>query len=292
MQGLKATGFTADDALDAIGAASSTFSITYVAAGGTDPWGEVCQTFPAAAKTAFEAAAAIWATRLQSSVPVTIQACWADLGSPTILGYSGGAPLHRNFTGAPKTNTWYDGSLANSLAGSDLAPTSFDDYITYNSGFTWYYGTDGNTPSGQYDLVSVAAHEIGHGRNFSGSADYSGGSGSIGLSGSPIVYDTFVEDGSGTAITSYTSPSTGLGDLLTSNNLWFDGPNANAANGGTRVKIYAPSTWSGGSSYSHLDYTTFASTPNALMVYAIGDGTARHDPGPVTMIHFGHDSDL
>lgn len=283
MQGLKAVGFTADDALADLGAATATFSISYVAAGGTDPWGETCQTFPAAAKTAFEAGAAIWATRLQSSVPVTIQACWADLGSPNTLGYSGGEPIHRNFTGAPKTNTWYFAALANSLAGFDLDPSSFDDYITYNSGFTWYYGTDGNPPAGQYDLVSVAAHEIGHGLNFAGSAGYSGGTGSLGQDGSPVVYDTFIEDGSGTAITSYTNPSTALGTLLTSNNLWFDGSNANAANGGTRVKMYAPSTWSGGSSYSHLDYTTFASTPNALMVYAIGDGTARHDPGPVTM---------
>jgi hypothetical protein len=56
-----------------------------------------------------------------------------------------------------------------------------------------------------------------------------------------------------------------------------------AANGGQRVKLYAPSTWAGGSSYAHLDYSTFSGTTNRLMVYAISSGVAIHDPGSVTM---------
>jgi hypothetical protein len=54
------------------------------------------------------------------------------------------------------------------------------------------------------------------------------------------------------------------------------------ANGGERVKIYAPSTWAQGSSYSHLDNDTFRSTVNRLMVYSTPSGQASHDPGPVT----------
>jgi hypothetical protein len=263
-------------------AANATFSITYVAAGGQDLWGAVCQTFPDQAKTAFNAAAAIWASTIQSSVPITISACWSNLGSSSILGYSGGEPLHRNFTGAPKSNTWYEGSLANALHGSDLDAAHFDDYITYNSNFTWYYGTDGHPTSGTYDLVTVAAHEIAHGLNFAGMADYSGGVGSYDYLGYPSIYDTFMEDGSGTKLTSYTNNSTSLGSLLTSGNLWFNGTNANAANGGSRVRIYAPSSWSSGSSYSHLDYSTFAGTINSMMVYAVASGASQHNPGPVT----------
>ena len=282
MRGIKTKGRTAQDILAANQGFLSTFSITYVAAGGTDKSGQVCQAFPADAKTAFSAAAAIWATLLSSNVPITIQACWADLGSSYILGYSGWAPQHRNFANAPKANTWYNGALANSLAGTDLSPTSYDDYITYNSGFTWYYGTDGNTPAGTYDLVSVAAHEMGHGLNVMGSANYSAGSGSFGWSGYPQVYDTFIEDAGGTKLTAYANPSTALGDLLISNNLWFNGPNSRAANNGTRVKIYAPATWAGGSSYSHLDYSSYVSTADNLMVYAISSGSSRHSVGPLT----------
>ena len=269
--------------------ATSTFSITYAANGSTDPWGESCTTFPEEAKAAFNAAAAIWGNLLISSVPITISACWSNLGSPSILGYSGGGQIYRDFTNAPRANTWYGSSLANALAGSDLGPSNFDMFITYNSGFAWYYGTDGVTPAGQYDLMSVVLHEIAHGLNFSGSMSYSEGSGSWGYStGYPNIYDTFMRDGTAnpgyllidTGV--YANPSTALGSALTSSNIWFHGANAMAANGGQRVKMYAPSTWAGGSSYSHLDYATFAGTANRLMVYAISSGVSTHDPGPIT----------
>ncbi len=282
MQGIKIPGPKSGGASGNLSAATATFSITYVPAGGTDLTGRTCLDFPPNAQVAFNAAAAIWSAVLQSGVPITIKACWANLGSSSTLGYSGGQPLIRDFSGAPQANTWYEGSLANALSGSDILPSSFDMQITYNNGFSWYFGTDANPPAGQYDLVTVAAHEIGHGLNFSGSADYVGGNGSYGYSGYPVIYDKFIEDSGGTKLTAYTNPSTALGTLLTSGSLWFDGTNANAANGGSRVRIYAPSPWNGGSSYSHLDYSTFAGTINSMMVYAIGSGSANHDTGPVT----------
>jgi len=264
-------------------AATATFSITYVPNGGTDPWGETCYTFPQAAKDAFNATANIWGNILKSSEPITISACWADLGSSSVLGYSGGGPLRSNFSGATRANTWYAGSLANALNGSDLDPSKFDMHITYNQNFDWYYGTDGNPPATQHDLVTVVLHEICHGLNFSGSASYSSGSGSWGYGTIyPNIYDVFIKDGAGDLLITYDNPSTALGTALTSNDLWFHGSKAMAANGGQRVKIYAPSTWRGGSSYSHLDYNTFNNTPNQLMVYAVSAGESVHDPGPIT----------
>ncbi|MCX7914196.1 MAG: hypothetical protein N2511_06385, partial [Thermodesulfovibrionales bacterium] len=266
--------------------ASATFSITYVPAGDSDLWGELCTTFPENAKTVFNAAANIWSNIIQSSVPITIRACWASLSGGT-LGYSGGGPLHRDFSGAPRPNTWYTASLANALAGTDLATNSFDMHITYNSNFTWYYGTDGNTPAGQFDLLSVVLHEIAHGLGFAGSMRYSNGLGSWGYNtGYPDIYDVFMKDGSGNNLINtsvYPNPSYALGNALTSNNIWFHGSNAMAANGGQRVKMYAPATWASGSSYSHLDFATFNDTINELMVYAISPGESIHDPGPVTI---------
>jgi uncharacterized repeat protein (TIGR01451 family) len=271
--------------------ATATLAITYVPDGDTDLWGKLCYTFPEEAKAAFNAAAALWGNLLQSSVPITINACWADLGSSSsILGYSGGGNLLRDFTGAPRANTWYAVSLANALAGSDLVPSNFDMHITYNRYFSWYYGTDGATPAGQYDFMSVVLHEIAHGLNFSGSMSYAGGSGSWGYStGHPNIYDTFMRDGTAnpgrllidTGV--YPNPSTALGTALTSQSIWFHGANAMAANSGQRVKMYAPSTWAAGSSYSHLDYATFSGGANRLMVYAISSGVSIHDPGPVAL---------
>ena len=271
---------------DGLRAPTASFSITYVPNGGQDIWSEPCYTFPETAKTAFDAAADIWANTVGSGVTITIRACWADLGSSSILGYSGGGPLHRDFTGATRANTWYSGSLANSLNGSDLSSTEFDMHITYNTNFSWYYGTDGNTPSNQMDLMTVVLHEICHGLNFSGSMTYNSGSGSWGYgTGYPNIYDVFMRDGTGNDLINtsiYPNPSTALGTVLTSNNIWFHGTNAMAANGSQRVKMYAPSTWAGGSSYSHLDYNTFNDTPNQLMVYAVSNGESVHDPGAIT----------
>jgi hypothetical protein len=271
--------------------ATANFSITYVLDGVQDAFGNNCYTFPDDAKTAFNAAANIWANLIQSSVPITIRVCWATLGSG-ILGQSGGGPLHSDFLNAPLANTWYMGSLANALAGYDLRTDLFDMHITHSLLFSWYYGTDGNPQQSQVDLMSVALHEIAHGLGFSGSMFYSSTTGqwSWGYGyGIPNIYDTFMRDGTGnpgnqlinTGV--YPNPSTALGTALTSDNIYFHGSNAMAANGGQRVKIYAPTTWAGGSSYSHLDYNTFNNTPNQLMVWAISAGESVHDPGPVTI---------
>jgi hypothetical protein len=264
--------------------ATTNFSISYTAEGGTDEWGEYCYTFPEDAKAAFNAAASVWASLVKSSVPITIQACWASLSGST-LAYSGGGSVNRDFPNAARANTWYSASLANSLAGYDLDIDNADMHITYNQNFTWYFGTDGYTPMGQYDFMTVALHEICHGLNFSGSMTYSGGQGSWGTDGSANIYDTFMKDGSGNSLIDtgiYPNPSATLGSALTSNDIWFHGSNAMTANGGNPVKIYSPSQWDTGSSYSHLDYDTFSGTGNRLMVYAISSGVSIHDPGPVT----------
>ncbi|MCI5145120.1 MAG: hypothetical protein D3923_06215, partial [Candidatus Electrothrix sp. AR3] len=266
--------------------ATASFDITYIANGGTDKWGEPCFTFPEEAKTALEAATSIWANVIKSEVPITIHACWADLASSSTLGYAGGGTLKANFTGAIRSDTYYVASLANALAGLDLDTDNADIHSTYNQNFDWYFGTDGNTPSDKVDMITAVIHEIAHGLNFSGSMQYSGGTASWGYGGSyPNIYDVFVQDISGNDLidtNTYPSPSTALGAALTSGNLWFHGANAIAANDGQPVKLYAPSTWAPGSSYSHLNYDDFNDTSNELMVYAVSFGEAIHDPGAIT----------
>jgi hypothetical protein len=273
-------------------APTATFLINYLAAGTPDGKGATCLAWNTSAQAAFTYAANVWATLISSPVPIKIDACWANLGSPSILGYSGSSML-RNFTGAPVGNTWYNYALGDALAGTDLVPGSPDNSITYNSGFSWYFGTDGQTPPGYYDFVSVVMHEMGHGLNFSGTMSYGttycGGTtnGCWGRgTGYPGIYDRFTETAGGDPLLNtslFPSPSTQLGAQLTSNDVYFDGPYARAANGGTPVKIYAPYTWTSGSSYSHLDFDTFKSTANRLMVYAINSASSIHDPGPVAM---------
>ena len=245
--------------------------------------------FPANAQTAFQFAVDIWASLITSPVTIRVTARWIPL-SPGVLGSASAWGVVRDFSGAPISGTWYPIALAEKLATGDLNPIDSSDInANFNSTLpSWYFGTDGNPPSGQYDLVSVVLHELGHGLGFFGSMSVSGGMGSWGLStGFPFIYDRFAENGSNQQLintTIFPNPSVALATQLTSNNIFFDGPNATSENGGTPPKLYAPATWASGSSFSHLDETLFPpGNPNSLMTPALGTAEAIHSPGNVTL---------
>lgn len=239
--------------------------------------------FTPTAQTAFQYAVDIWASSLNSSVPILVNANFTNLGSG-VLGSAGASNFYRNFSGAPVPNTYYPAALASSLAGSDLTVGFVDITANFNNSFNWYYGLDGNCPAGQYDFVSVVLHELCHGLGFVGSADVSGGTGFIGFNNSPAVYDIFVENGAGTDITSFADGSTALGNQLTGNSLYWNGMFGMDANGGNRPRIYAPGSWNGGSSYSHLNEGTYPSgSINSLMTPFIAAAEAIHDPGPIVL---------
>ncbi|MDG1262697.1 MAG: hypothetical protein P8H59_11705 [Flavobacteriales bacterium] len=237
--------------------------------------------FDVAAQNAFQFAVDIWASTLTSAVPIAIEATWAPIGGST-LGFAGADGYYRNFTNAPEPDTFYPSALANKLRGQDLNFGSTDLSCTFNSNSNWYFGTDGNTPGGQYDFVTVVLHELCHGLGFIGSGNVSGSQGFIGLSGDPIIYDTYTETLDGTDITSFVNGSTALGDALTSNQVYWNGTVGLANNNGTRPRMYAPGTWNGGSSYSHLNEGTYGSgNINSLMTPFIGTAEANHNPGPI-----------
>lgn len=235
------------------------------------------------AQSAFQFAVNIWQSLLDSPVPISVEASFTGLGAG-VLSSSRPTVMGRDFNGAPQAGTWYPIALANSIARTDFLPNNSDIQVSLNNSFNWYYGTDGNVPSGQFSFVTVALHELCTGLGFFGLMDNQSGNGSWGGgSGYPSIYDRFTENGSGQSlINDFPNPSTALGNQLTSNNIYFDGANANGANGGNRVKLYAPSTWQPGSSYVHLD-EIFNNTPNALMTYSLGAGESIFDPGSITL---------
>ncbi|HEY9624625.1 MAG TPA: bluetail domain-containing putative surface protein [Crinalium sp.] len=247
--------------------------------------------FTPQAKTAFEYAVQIWESLIASPVPIEVDAYWEPL-SPSVLGGSGPNYFVRNYQGL-QPNTWYPSALANSLTGKDLKPDSADITTSLSSTSNWYFGTDGNTPAKQHDLVTVVLHELLHGLGNTALMQYSNGQGGWGLSltgsptGSPSIYDRFTENGSGQPLIDtnlFPNPSFALGTQLTSNNLFFDGPNAVAANNGIRPQLYAPSQWQQGSSYTHLDeYAYPAGSLNSLDTPFLSTAESNHYPGPITL---------
>ena len=250
--------------------------------------------FPPEPKNAFDYAVNIWNRLIDTSkVDVVINATWEPV--PDFLATASGAST-ANFTGAPLTNTLYRMALANQLAGTDLDGSLSEINVRVNnnpsassSGISWYFGTDANPGANQTDLVSTLLHEISHGMGFADSFQFDTATGEASLSSTtnyPRIYDRFIENNLGQKITDtalFPVPSVALGNQLISNNLFFNGPKAVAANGGTKLKVYAPSIFNNGESISHLDEATYGDGSNSLMTNVRGLGVAIHDPGPLTL---------
>lgn len=244
--------------------------------------------FSAAAKSAFQRAVDIWArqARIASSVPITIDARFERLGTG-ILGSAGPSLFHRDFPGAPRAGTWYVDALANKFRGSQLDPKP-DIVARFSSAFpNWHFGT-GAAPAGRYDFTSVVLHEIGHGLGFLG-AGYvnSANQGTVKFGGYPVIYDRYTENAAGKSLLTFANNSTALSAQLRGGNLFFDSALVRSANGGLRAKLYAPSNFEPGSSYSHLDEATFrAGNPNSLMTPQLGQGETIRSPGGIALAVF------
>ncbi len=238
--------------------------------------------FTPEAMNAFQYAVDIWATVVSSPVPVTVDANFQALNG-NALGFAGATNSFRNFSGAPQNNVFYPTALANSLAGTELNPSSANIFCTFNSNVNWYYGTDGNTPSGQYDFVTVVLHELAHGLGFFGSVQQVEGSFTYGFLNSPFIYDTFVSDAAGQTLTAIpSSDSEAIAELVTSGNLLWTGDFGVGAGAPSPVSLFSPGNYQPGSSLSHLNESSFpAGSPNSLMTPFLNIGEAIHSPGPI-----------
>lgn len=272
----------------------ATFKITYK----SDCNGEV---WPEEAKEAFKYATELWGSHLNSDIPIAVEANWVAQGSNTLGSARPTSVVTLNGPGIIE-NTFYPIAQASALIGSDVkdnANVNFDIEVNISCERNdWYFGTDANTPSGRFDLVTVLIHEIGHGIGFVGtvSANNNSQSADWGLTpqGSqtalPIIYDHFAIEGNFDQIIDtdiYGNPSTELYQALTGqqDGLYYDSGEAELTIDGQRVPLYAPNPYQQGSSFSHLDQFFFRTEgsygENALMRPAIPFQFAIHSPGPV-----------
>ena len=137
----------------------------------------------------FRFVADLWGSIIQGDVDIVVQGSFQPLPcTPTaaVLGQARAVQIFANFPGATFSDTWFQASLANKLAGFDLAPgppdpglllPPFNDDIAafFNSsigtlpgclvGRGWYYGFDNNHGI-DFSLVHVLLHEFAHGLGF------------------------------------------------------------------------------------------------------------------------------
>jgi hypothetical protein len=151
---------------------------------------------------AFQRAADIWGSTLDSAVPIVIRAQFNPqtcTATSAVLGSAGSASTHRDFPNAPFAATLYNASLANKLSGTDINGATQEINATFNSslgqtgcltGSFFYYGYD-NNHGNLVNLVSVLLHEFGHGLGFQTFTSNSTGAQSGGFAS---IFDRFLMD--------------------------------------------------------------------------------------------------
>ena len=228
----------------------------------------------------FARAAEIWGAKLESSVEILVAAQFDSLEcDPTsgVLGSAGALSVNRDFDGAPLASTWYPIALANALFGADADGANPDISATFNSdlgtagcltSLNWYYGLDGNAPTGTIDLLDVLLHELGHGLGFQTYVGLSTGR-KFGTPAYNDVFMSFLKDmETGETYPQMTNSERVAASQNVGNLVWTGAnvtANAGILTGGLNsgfVEMYAPSPQEPGSSVSHF---STALSPNELM---------------------------
>ena len=249
--------------------AKSKFEVTY-------------NNFPLWAQNEIQAAVDVWAANFQSAVPIKVEATWGRSNVYGLLGSARPGNYFNNFVNAPDVTLWYPSALANALAGRDLDKNNPEIVIQVNSAAAWNTRNDGRPTGSEYDLQSVFIHELGHGLGFLSTDSYDPffGYGSI---EQPTPYDAYLQLDDGRRLSDLPSPSIELGKALTGTLMW-SGAKGIAANGGVKPRIYTPSRYENGSSVSHIDEFTFASSGiNSLMTPSLDAGEVFRSPGPLLL---------
>ena len=237
---------------------------------------------PEDAKAAFKYAVDIWASYFESTVPIEIEAHWEPSNINGVLGSARPGDYFNAFDGAPDSDLWYPSILADRLAKKDLAPGKPDIVLRFNSNALWYTAIDGRQGRFSYDLSSTVLHEIGHGLGFLSNAEYDKFFGT-GYLVQPTPYDAYVQLSDGRLFTDFCARSVELGKAMTSPLFWA-GSQATAANNGIKPKLHSPKPYEEGSSITHLDEATFASSgTNSTMTPVLDSGEVFRTPGNIAL---------
>lgn len=233
-------------------------------------------------RKSFQFAVSIIESILNFEDTIIIDAYWKELSGST-LGSCGPTYFYKNYDGFTFPDVYYPSPLAEKLSPIRLKDDNNapDMIASFNSTVDWYTKTDGDCPPDKYDLPSVILHEICHGLGITGNLSYINGIGSYGFSvDASVIFDQFIyykDNGEFKQVIQYENNSKELGDILTSNKIYFQGA-VTSNEISSPIKLYSPSEFNPGSSIYHIVYPF---GDNDLMRFSTGYGAVIHDPGPV-----------
>lgn len=179
------------------------------------------------------------------------------------------------------------------ITGVDANGDDPDGKINWNFFHNWALGE--NVANDAFDFKSTAMHEIMHAMGFINAISET----DQGLLDLPMsqpnlwyTFDQFIVNTSGNRLVrpDFTFDSSLISALTGGSSLFFNGPNAVAANGGRPVVLYSPTTWADGSSGgSHTDDATYTGSLALLMNAASDTGLG---PRTISALELGILQDL
>ena len=233
------------------------------------------------AVNAFKCAVHIWSYILNSNATININAKWDTIKQKNILMQARPDTMIASPFGAiNNVDVYYPVALMKAANGGSN-PDPYDIIVDCNSTIkNWSFDTTGTPYTNKYDFVTVAMHELAHGFGFYPSFRHDSVSldeqfGLYGMYGSDIctAYDYYCY--SSQQLIQFANDSADIGTALTSNSVYFEGPNTHSMG---NAKLYAPARWDTGSSISHLD-SVYSHTSNALMLPSRNMAEVIHSPG-------------
>jgi hypothetical protein len=179
--------------------------------------------------------------------------------------------------------------------GKDLNGSAADGSVEVDlrANWEWDYNASPSASGEEYDFYSTLFHEFTHTLGFyssmtqNGSPYYSIESGYAENQLSWTRFDSFIVDKNGNPVINSSDHTLNpvvwegsTGGASPAEGLFFNGPNAVAANGGQPVGLYTPGEWSEGSSVSHLDDDNPAFAQMMMAAFA-PPGPTERDFSPV-----------
>ena len=164
--------------------------------------------------------------------------------------------------------------------GVDPFATEVDGFAEFNFGLNW--NSDLGAPaSNEFDLFSIALHELTHALGFTSSIDSFGDS--VLSSGGRTMFDTLLEDGSGNPLIGGPNGTDFVLDpsVLTSDDVFINVGN------GERFKIDARAPFTPGTSIGHLDPFqpgSNVSISGGTTVFGRGDTRRVYDTGDLAVL--------